>query len=110
MPAASGESVYEVVWPLGRRVGLPPVDLAPRRSTLDGRTVAFVWDHVFRGDDMFAVFEKAAASRFRGMSVVPHEKFGNIHGTADEEHRAVEELPERLRAHRVDAAVVGVGA
>lgn len=104
------EPRYEVVWPLGRRGGLPPGELAKRPADLTGKRVAFVWDHVFAGDRMFDSFTRAAGERFPGVSAVPHEEFGNIHGTADEEHDAVALLPERLRAHDVDAAVVGVGA
>jgi hypothetical protein len=101
---------YEVLWPLGPRGGLPPSDLAARLTDLTGTNVAFVWDHVFKGDLMFARFEQAANERFTGVSYVPHPEFGNIHGSTFEEHDAVEKLPERLRAHRIDAAVVGVGA
>jgi hypothetical protein len=108
--AASVEPVYEVVSPLGRRSAPPPAELAARPEALTGRRVAFVWDHVFRGDRMFTRFQQAAAAHFSGVEFVPHEVFGNIHGTAAEEHEAVELLPERLRAHGVDVAVVGVGA
>jgi hypothetical protein len=79
-------------------------------TDLSGRTVAFVWDHVFKGDRMFTLFKEAVEARFDNVKFVPHETFGNIHGTATEEHEAVTLLPERLLAHGVDVAVVGVGA
>jgi hypothetical protein len=101
---------YEVLWPLGPKGGLPASDLAARLTDLTGKNVAFVWDHVFKGDLMFGRFEQAANERFSGVSCVPHPEFGNIHGSTSEEHDAVEKLPARLRAHRIDAAVVGVGA
>jgi hypothetical protein len=101
---------FEVLWPLGRRGGLPPSELAPRVPDLTGKRVGFVWDHVFNGDLMFERFEAAANDRFGGMSYVAHPEFGNVHGTTAEEHDAVEKLPERLRAHGIDVAVVGVGA
>lgn len=104
------EPRYEVLWPLARHMGAAPTDLAPRFADLAGKRIAFVWDHVFKGDLMFARFTEAAAARYPGMSFVDHPEFGNIHGTTAEEHDAVEKLPERLRAHRIDAAVVGVGA
>jgi hypothetical protein len=104
------EPTYEVLWPLGRRGGLPPGDLARRPADLTGKRVAFVWDHVFKGDLMFARFERAARERFEGMGFVNHPEFGNIHGTTAEEHDAVARLPERLREHEIDVAVVGVGA
>ena len=104
------EPVYEVVSPLGRRSVAEQTPLAPRLADLGGRTVAFVWDHVFKGDVMFERFARAATERFPDVRFVPHEAFGNIHGTAQEEEEAIDLLPERLRAHGVDAAIVGVGA
>lgn len=104
------EPRFEVLWPLGRRGGLAPTELAPRPSGLAGKRVAFVWDHVFKGDLMFERFSRTAARNYTGMEFVDHPVFGNIHGTTAEEHDAVAKLPERLREHRIDAAVVGVGA
>ena len=104
------EPRYEVLWPLGPHAGAAPTDLAPRPADLAGKRVAFVWDHVFKGDLMFDRFITAANATYAGMEFVDHPEFGNIHGTTAEEHDAVEKLPARLLAHRIDAAVVGVGA
>lgn len=104
------ESVFEVVSPLGRRGGLPDTVLAPRLGSLDSRTVAFVWDHIFRGDEMFDRFEHVVRERYAGTTFVGHEAFGEIHGTSTQEQDALAELPELLRAEKVDAVVVGVGA
>ena len=106
----AAEPKYQVVWPAGPHIGVTAAELAARLPDLSGRTVAFVWDHVFNGPGMFEQFTATARSRFGDVAVVGHEEFGNIHGTSAEEHEAVAELPARLRAHRVDAAVVGVGA
>lgn len=103
------EPRYGVVWPLGHRA-TQSAPLAPRLDTLDGKTIAFVWNHVFKGDAMFRIFEHAIRERYRDVTFVDHPVFGNIHGTAAEEHEAVELLPERLAEKGVDAAIVGVGA
>jgi hypothetical protein len=84
--------------------------LAARLDTLDGKTVAFVWNHVFKGDAMFRIFEDAIRERYQDVTFVDHRDFGNIHGTAAEEHEAIELLPQRLADKGVDAAIVGVGA
>lgn len=107
---ASSEALYEVLSPLGRRAAAPEARLAPRLAALEGRTVAFVWDHVFHGDRMFERFRERVSRDVLGLDLVPHEEFGNIHGTSAEEHEAVDLLPQRLAANRVDAAIVGVGA
>lgn len=106
--SASTESVFRTVSPAGRLAGRP-VGLAARLGGLAGARVALVWDHVFRGDEMFDMF--AADPRAAGVAeIVPHTLFGNIHGNTGEETSAVELLPERLREHEVDAVIVGVGA
>lgn len=107
---ADREPTFDVVSPLGRHGGLAPQALAARLPDLTGRRVAFVWDHVFKGEEMFAHFAAEAGRRYEGVEFVPHPTFGNIHGTSVEEHDAVEQLPSRLREHRIDAAIVGVGA
>jgi hypothetical protein len=99
--------MYEVLWPLGRSTGR-----ATAMSSAVGpegpRRVGFVWDYVFRGDEMFDVVREELAKRFPGSEFVPYETFGNMHGHDEREQLAA--LPERLRAERVDAVVVGVGA
>jgi hypothetical protein len=42
------------------------------------------------------------------MSFVSHTAFGDIHGP--DEAKTMAALPARLRAERVDAVIVGVGA
>jgi len=108
--AAQGEPRYDVLSPLGRTPVAAPAALADRLESLSGRRIAFVWDHVFHGDRMVERFERHADAQSLGLTLVPHERFGNIHGNAAEEHEAVDLLPRRLRDQRVDAAVVGVGA
>lgn len=103
------ELAVGVVWPLG----YPSVERMPaaaRLPSLDGKRIAFVWDEIFRGDDMFGHFQAATSAQFEDVSFVTHEPFGNIHGSAQEEHDAVANVVSRLRQRRVDAALVGVGA
>ena len=108
-PESCTEPHFDVVWPLGQHVTRPG-ELASRPPDLVGKRVGLVWDHVFRGDDVFETFKEVAAARFDGMTFVGHEEFGNVHGSIAEEHEAIEGLPERLRTLQVDAVVVGVGA
>ena len=51
-----------VLWPRGRRtVTARPV--APRLDTLAGKTVAQLWDDLFRGDEIFPMLEEELARR-----------------------------------------------
>ena len=96
------EQRFEVVSPVGRWVG-EAVRPAP-----GGRRVGFVWDHVFRGDEIFRVVEAELRARDDGLSFVGWPAFGDIHGP--DERRVLGELGDRLRAEEVDAVIVGVGA
>lgn len=102
------EGVFATVSPSGRPVS-PATGLAPRRRTVDGTRIAFVWDHVFRGDDIFRVLAEDPRTHWVS-AFVPHGVFGNIHGNTQEEASAVDLLAGRLRENDVDAVVVGVGA
>ena len=100
------EPTYDVVWPRSPR-GVQARRRAPRLDTLADRRVAFLWDYVFRGDELFPVLETALVERFPGIEIIGYEEFGNLHG-ADEKLR-VGRLPDDLRSRAVDAVVSGMG-
>ena len=98
---------YEVLSPLGRHARAA-LTRAPRLASFEGRRVAFVWDEIFRGDEMFAVVAQALTARWPSVEFVEHTHFGNPEqrdGAA-----VVAALPGRLREQRVDAVIAGVGA
>ena len=101
------ENAFDVVWPLGNTIA-GQVSGNRKVDGLAGKTIAFIWDDVFRGDDMFNAFEKAAEERGMGFVSIPHEVFGDLHG--HDERGVHARIPELLRELKVDAAVVGVGA
>ena len=97
---------HRVVWPRARRV-VERRDLAPRLPTLQGRTIGFLWDSVFRGDEIFPILEGALRQRFPGARFVDWSTFGSTFG--GEEPRTIADLPSRLRQLGVDAVVSGIG-
>ena len=106
MCPATTDPVYDVVWPRSPQ-GVQRRRRARRLDTLDGRRVAFLWDHLFRGDELFPVLQRELERRFDGLVVIGHEEFGNLHG-ADEPER-LGRLPDDLRTRGVDAVVSGLG-
>lgn len=100
------EPVYDVVWPKSPR-GVQPRRAATRPDTLAGKRVGFVWDFMFRGEELFPVLEAELVRRFEGITVVGYDAFGNIHGP--DEFRVVEALPGVLDEHSIDVVVVGNG-
>jgi hypothetical protein len=102
----SVEPTYDVVWPQAP-AGAQPQRLAATPTTLTHKRVAFIWDYMFRGEELFPVLEQVLRKRFDGLEVVGYDKFGNIHGP--NERAVVQDLPDQLRRHRIDVAVVGNG-
>lgn len=98
------EPQYSVVRPVGRWAAEPVFMDAARRV----RHVGFVWDNVFRGDEIFRIAEEELRAQDPSLTFVPHQAFGDIHGR--DAAYAVASLPSRLRAEEVDAVIVGVGA
>ena len=103
----STESRYEVVWPLARTRS-KGVAMNPRFTDKSAKRVGFIWDYFFRGDEMFPLIQAGIAESYPGSSFVPYTAFGNVHG--HEEQAVLAALPERIRAQKLDAIVVGVGA
>lgn len=100
------EPQYRVVWPRSPR-GVQRRRGADRLATLDGARIAFLWDYVFRGDELFPVLADELRARFADVGIVDYDVFGNLHG-ADEKAR-VARLPDDLRTRGVDAVVSGMG-
>ena len=102
---SSNDGYYEALWPRSPRQ-TKVKSLAPRLDTLAGKTVAQVWDQVFRGDEVFAALEEGLKARYPGVKFVSWREFGNTHGR--DEREVVAALPERLKALGVDAVISGM--
>ena len=103
----AGTPRFDVLWPLSRKA----VKLAPasaRLPDLNGKTVCELWDVLFRGETIYPQVRDYIRARFPKVNFVGPEAFGNFHSRREREvHDA---LPEKLRAHGCDAAIVGIGA
>ncbi len=105
-PVPTNTSDYEVVWPRSPRTA-ELTELAPRLASLEGKKVAFLWDYLFRGDEIFPILERELADRFPGIEFVPYSEFGSTHG--EDEHEIIATMAARLRELGVDAVVSGMG-
>ena len=99
------DGYYEAYWPRGARQQRTRA-LAPRLATLEGKTVAQLWDYLYKGDTVFALLEEGLRARFPGVKFVSWREFGSTHG--GEEKQALAALPERLRELGVEAVVSGM--
>lgn len=101
----NSEEKFEVVWPLARSTG-KALQMNPRLGEGKAKRIGFLWDYVFRGDEMFPLLQAGLAEQYPGSSFVQYDRFGNIH--CHDEREVLAALPGRLRAEKLDAVVVGV--
>jgi len=97
----------DVLWPLARSAA-KSLSMRPRLSGRGAKRIGFLWDYVFRGDQMFPLLQAGLAKHFPGSEFVPYPTFGNVHG--HDERAVLAALPDRLRAENLDAVIVGIGA
>lgn len=94
--------MYDVVWPCGdRKQKMRP--LAKRLDTLNGKTIAQLWDFLFAGDEVFIALEQKIAERFPDVKWVSWREFGSTHAVNEKELLA--SLPQRFKELGVDAAI-----
>jgi len=105
MSTTSNDGYYEAFWPRAPRQ-MQQRKIAPRVSSLDGKTVAQLWDFLFRGDKIFELLEEGLKARYPGIRFVSWREFGSTHG--GEERAALALLPERFKALGVDAVISGM--
>ena len=101
------EPRYDVLWPLSRKA-IKTTAAAPRVVDLNGKTVCELWDVIFRGETIYPMVREYIKARFPGVKFVGYEEFGNFHGAR--EHEVSATIPDKLRAHKADAVIVGIGA
>ena len=99
------DNLYEVVWPRSERKRALE-SLAPRLGTLEGKTIAQLWDFIFRGDEIFKILEAKLAERFPGISFINWRDLGCTHG--EDERAVLAALPKRFKELDVDAAISGM--
>jgi len=102
------KATESVLWPLARRAARTRA-LAARLPDLNGKTIAELWDVIFRGETIYPLVREHIRKRFPGVKFVDYTHFGNFYG-AREEQNIGERLPDQLREHGADAVIVGIGA
>jgi hypothetical protein len=105
MSVTSNDGYYEALWPRAPKQ-MRQRNLASRLPSLEGKTVAQLWDYLFRGDQVFALLEEGLRTRYPGIRFVSWREFGSTHG--GEEKAALAELPQRFKKLGVDAVISGM--
>ena len=105
MSAVNQDGYYEALWPRAPKQ-MQQRQIAARLGTLEGKTVAQLWDYLFRGDQIFALLEEGLRARYPGIRFVSWREFGSTHG--GEEKAALAELPRQFKERGVDAVISGM--
>jgi len=97
---------YETLWPLGRSTQRSQ-RANEGLSELDGKRIALVWDHLFKGDEILEELRERLGSRYEGVEFVDHSEFV---GDFADDYSVFDKLRLQLAESGADAAVVAVGA
>jgi hypothetical protein len=99
---SSGNGLYEVVWPRGERKQVMR-PLARRLESLNGKTIAQLWDFLFAGDEVFSALEEKLRTQYPDVKWVSWREFGSTHAVNEKELLA--SLPQRFKELGVEAAI-----
>ena len=85
---------------------------APRLSDLNGKTVAEVWNGVFKGDVAFPLVHKLLKQRYPSINIIPYTEFYHLPGSDVPAHQRTltQEIVEQAHAKGADAVITGMGA
>ena len=102
---------YSVVSP----AGMPAAQAtrpAPRLADLNGKTIAEVWNGVFKGDVVFPLVRSALQRRYPGVHIIPYTEFHHLPGSdvPSEQRALVAEILGQARTKGVQAIITGMGA
>ena len=101
------EPQFEVLWPLAKKAKRAE-STATAVGDLSGKTVAELWDYIFRGEIIYPMIRERLRERYPGVKFVDYTQFGNIHGPKQRD--IVAGLAAKLRDLGCDAVISGIGA
>lgn len=100
------EIIYDVMWPRAER-GTRIKPLAKRLDSLNGKTVAQLWDFLFQGDQVFSYLEEGLRKRYPDIRFIGWKEFGTTHGHGEKE--LIASIPTRFKELGIDAVISGMG-
>jgi len=96
-------------------LALSPLGAQARRAThateglssLNGTTIGQLWNHMFRGDEVFGMAREGLRHQFPTLRFLDHREFGNIHGP--DEVQVISALPRLLKEKGCSGVISGIG-
>lgn len=104
------QNEIEVISPLGLP-GTQNTAIAPRLGSLEGKTVGEVYNHHFKGDQMFGLYRELLKQRYPGVRVVPYTELpaSFVGGDTAYHRRVAREVAARAKEKGCDALITGNG-
>ena len=102
----SEKSVYEVLWPLGKKKVEPHLGAA-NPDNLEGKTICELWNYDYGGNLTFPIIEELLKKQYPNIKFVNYSEFGSTHGPKERE--VIEALPGKLAEHGCDVVISGNG-
>ncbi len=102
---------YDVVSPQGVEV-VKRRGVSPRLADLDGKTVAEVWNGVFKGNQTFPVIRKLLQQRFPTLKIIPFTEFPHYAGgdNPSEQRERARLVAQLAKEKGAQAVISGNGA
>jgi hypothetical protein len=105
----AGEDVG-VISPVGRTAAQGG-GIAPRLDTLNGKTIGEVYNHHFKGDQMFGLYRELLQQRYPGVRIIPYTELpaSFVGGDPATHRRVAQEVAALARERGCDALITGNG-
>jgi len=101
----------EVVSPAGGEI-TDRVSVAQRLVDLNGKTVAEIWNGVFKGNETFPAIRRALQQRYPEVRIVPYTEFPHFFGgdNPTQQKAFAKEVAALVKDRACDAVISGNGA
>jgi len=85
---------------------------APRLDTLEGKTIAEIWNGVFKGDVTFPVMRALLKKKFPSLKVIPYTEFPHAPGSDNpaRQRELARDIAALVKEKGCDAVISGNGA
>ena len=95
-------------------IGLPRTQdtgIAPRLASLEGMTIGEVYNHHFKGDQMFGLYRELLKQRFPGVRIIPYTELpaSFVGGDPATHRRVAQEVATRAKEMGCNALITGNG-
>ena len=108
---AKSPAEYEVVSPEGMSI-TKMIAMAPRLDTLEGKTIGFATNRLFKYEVTFPAIEKVLLEKYPTAKIVPHTEFHSIRTNemaANVRIKVVDDLGAEFLEKGCDAVITGNG-